>query len=94
MGTRPEVPEGVFLRLSAREKEVARLIACGFSNKEVAAALDITEHTVKFYVNTMMAKTHTPSRTAAIVHLLQTGELELATLNVSRVQRSRRLVAA
>src|SRR5204863_5712572 len=51
--------------LSARELEVLRLVASGKSNKEVAAALVISEHTVARHVQNIFIKLGLPSRTAA-----------------------------
>jgi DNA-binding NarL/FixJ family response regulator len=43
-------------RLTAREQEVAVLLAQGESNKEIARRLDITERTVKAHVGAMLEK--------------------------------------
>jgi len=42
--------------LTAREQEAAVLLAKGFSNKEIARQLDITERTVKSHVGAMLEK--------------------------------------
>ena len=42
--------------LSGRELDVLRHLAEGLSNKEIARALDISEHTVKFHVNAILGK--------------------------------------
>jgi DNA-binding NarL/FixJ family response regulator len=51
--------------LSARELEVLRLVAAGKSNREIASALVISEHTVARHVQNIFAKLHVSSRTAA-----------------------------
>jgi DNA-binding CsgD family transcriptional regulator len=51
--------------LSPRELEVLRLVAAGRSNKEIAAALVISEHTVARHVQNIFTKLGVPSRTAA-----------------------------
>jgi ATP/maltotriose-dependent transcriptional regulator MalT len=51
--------------LSARELEVLRLVATGTSNKEIAAALVVSEHTVARHVQNIFAKLGVSSRTAA-----------------------------
>jgi len=51
--------------LTARELEVLRLVATGKSNKEIAAALVISEHTVARHVQNIFTKLGVPSRTAA-----------------------------
>jgi len=51
--------------LSARELEVLRLIAKGSSNREIASALVISEHTVARHVQNIFRKLGVSSRTAA-----------------------------
>ena len=51
--------------LSPRELEVLRQVATGKSNKEIAAALVISEHTVARHVQNIFTKLGVPSRTAA-----------------------------
>lgn len=58
-GTASEQARGT---LTAREVEVLRLIASGETNKEVAAELVISEHTVARHVQNMMAKRGVSSR--------------------------------
>jgi DNA-binding NarL/FixJ family response regulator len=51
--------------LTARELEVLRLVAGGMSNREIAAALVISEHTVARHLQNIFAKLAVSSRTAA-----------------------------
>ena len=51
--------------LSHREREVLALVARGARNKEIAAALFISEFTVKRHVQNILEKLELPSRTAA-----------------------------
>ena len=51
--------------LTARELEVLRLLASGQSNREIASALVISEHTVARHVQNIFAKLRVSSRTAA-----------------------------
>jgi ATP/maltotriose-dependent transcriptional regulator MalT len=51
--------------LTARELEVLRLVAAGKSNREIAAALVISEHTVARHVQNIFAKLDVSSRAAA-----------------------------
>jgi DNA-binding NarL/FixJ family response regulator len=52
--------------LSAREREVLALIAQGRTNRETAAALFITEATVKTHLLHIYAKLEVPDRAAAV----------------------------
>jgi len=52
--------------LTARETVVLRLIALGLGNKEIASRLDISEHTAKFHVSSILAKLGAASRTEAV----------------------------
>jgi DNA-binding NarL/FixJ family response regulator len=63
--TRPE--------LTAREKDVLRLIVKGRSNKEIAAELAITTVTVKLHVGHLLAKLGVNDRTQASTTALQRG---------------------
>jgi DNA-binding NarL/FixJ family response regulator len=51
--------------LTGRELEVLRLVAAGRSNREIAAALTISEHTVARHLQNIFAKLGVSSRTAA-----------------------------
>jgi len=51
--------------LTERELEVLRLVAAGKSNREIAAALVISEHTVARHVQNIFGKLDVSSRTAA-----------------------------
>jgi DNA-binding NarL/FixJ family response regulator len=52
--------------LTARETVVLRLMALGSGNKEIASRLDISEHTAKFHVSSILAKLGASSRTEAV----------------------------
>jgi len=52
-------------RLTAREREVLRLVANGKSNKEIAAKLRITERTAKFHVTAILNKLGAENRAQA-----------------------------
>ncbi len=59
--------------LTRRELEVLRLLAEGSPNKAVAYRLDISEHTVKFHVNSILTKLHAQSRTEAVTTATRLG---------------------
>ena len=58
--------EGLIEALTPRELEVLRMMSDGNGNKEIAAALAISEHTVKFHVAQILAKLNAGSRTEAV----------------------------
>jgi DNA-binding NarL/FixJ family response regulator len=59
------------LGLTARESEVAVFLANGCSNREIADALFISEHTVKTHLKAILRKTGVASRAAAAVRIAQ-----------------------
>jgi DNA-binding NarL/FixJ family response regulator len=59
--------------LTHRELEVMQHLAGGLTNREIAAALGITEHTVKFHVNSILEKLGAESRTEAVVRAARLG---------------------
>lgn len=52
--------------LTAREVEVLRLMARGYRNKQLATVLNISEHTAKFHVSSVLAKLGARTRTEAV----------------------------
>jgi two-component system nitrate/nitrite response regulator NarL len=59
--------------LTAREREVLDLLALGLSNKSIAERLAVSVHTIKFHVNSILAKLNADSRTAAVATALRRG---------------------
>ncbi|MGN6361854.1 MAG: response regulator transcription factor, partial [Thermomicrobiales bacterium] len=57
--------------LSAREVEVLRLVAAGRSNREIAAALFLSERTVHAHLRHILAKTGSDNRAAAVAFALR-----------------------
>ena len=72
---RPQTSESP--ELTRREMEVLRLVAEGQSNKEIAFNLDISDHTVKFHVNSILTKLSARSRTEAVTQAARLGLLYL-----------------
>ncbi len=75
-GSAPIAPSSGSL-LTPREQEVLRLLAEGLPNKGVASRLDVSEHTVKFHVNSIMGKLNAQSRTEAVTLATRLGLLPL-----------------
>ncbi len=63
--------------LTPREIEVVGLIAEGMRNKEIAAALGITDDTVQAHVKSILVKLGVHDRTAAVRVALQRGIIHL-----------------
>jgi two-component system NarL family response regulator len=59
--------------LSPRELQVLRRLAAGDSNKEIGQMLQITEHTVKAHVKSLLAKLGATGRTEAIAIAIKRG---------------------
>jgi DNA-binding NarL/FixJ family response regulator len=64
-------------RLTEREMEVLRLLAQGRTNREIAAALTVTERTAKFHVSSILAKLGADNRTEAVSIAVHEGLVEL-----------------
>ena len=63
--------------LTTRELEVLQLIVGGHSNKEIMAALTISEGTVKLHVSHILDKLGAADRTQAAVMALKQGIVHL-----------------
>lgn len=61
--------------LTPRERSVLAHLGRGLGNKQIAAALGITERTVKFHMSAVFAKLGASNRTEALARALQTGLL-------------------
>lgn len=55
---------GAGVKVSRREQEVLDCILQGFTNKEIAAKLNVAERTVKFHVSSLLAKFGVSDRVA------------------------------
>jgi DNA-binding NarL/FixJ family response regulator len=70
----PAGPEAELVdELSAREREVLRLIAQGMENAEIAKVLNISPRTAKNHVSNILAKLGLPNRVQAAVHAVKSG---------------------
>lgn len=63
--------------LTAREHDVLALLADGLSNRDIAARLDISEHTVKFHLASIFGKLGASTRTEAVQRGLRLGVIEI-----------------
>ena len=71
-----EGPPAAFADLTAREAEVARLVARGRSNAEIASELFLSEATVKTHVGRVMAKLGVRDRVGVVVLAYESGLVE------------------
>ena len=62
-----------FEELTDREHQVLALLAEGLTNRAIAHRLEISEHTVKFHVNSILGKLGAESRTDAVVRATRAG---------------------
>jgi len=69
----PPVPDAPPGELTPREAEVLRHIAAGLSNTEIAAALFVTEATVKTHINHIFTKTSLRDRAQLVRYAYQHG---------------------
>jgi DNA-binding NarL/FixJ family response regulator len=63
--------------LTPRERTVLTLAADGLPNRDIAAALELSEHTVKFHLASIFGKLGVRSRTEAVRRGLRLGLIEL-----------------
>jgi DNA-binding NarL/FixJ family response regulator len=69
----PDSPEA----LTARERDVLRLLAEGKANRQIGADLSIGENTVRTHVSSILAKLGVQSRTQAALYAAQIGLAKL-----------------
>ena len=59
--------------LTPREREVLQMLAGGLANKEIAAKLNISDHTAKFHVAAILGKLGAATRTEAVTIGIRRG---------------------
>jgi two-component system, NarL family, response regulator YdfI len=69
----PEVEDELPEEITSRETEVLGMLAEGFVNKEIAARLGISEHTVKFHISSILDKLDASTRTEAVTLGIRRG---------------------
>ncbi len=72
--TRPAAPAEAF---TPRERQVLALLARGLSNRDIADALEISAHTAKFHVNSILQKLGVERRTEAVIRAARMGLVTL-----------------
>ena len=70
---RPKSAPEAFDELTTREIEVLRMLADGLGNKQIAAGLGISDHTVKFHISSILDKLGASSRTEAVTLGIRLG---------------------
>ena len=61
-----EVEAELSEEITSRETDVLRMLAQGLVNKDIAARLSISEHTVKFHISSILDKLGASTRTEAL----------------------------
>ena len=75
-GDRPAGEDEGYSDLTAREREVLKLVASGRANKEIAASLGISERTVKTHISNIFSKLELTDRTQAALYFHNRGLME------------------
>jgi two-component system, NarL family, response regulator YdfI len=73
----PDDPDFAIEHLTMRERDVLRLMSTGLGNKEIAARLGISEHTVKFHASSILGKLSATTRTEAVSQGIRRGLITL-----------------
>jgi DNA-binding NarL/FixJ family response regulator len=72
-GARDTYSAQVFPELTDRERDVLQLLAAGRRNSEIAAALRLSDKTVRNHVSAVLLKLQVPDRTAAALKAREAG---------------------
>src|ERR1700732_2870365 len=73
-GDQPEENEAEFSEeITSRETDVLRMLAEGLVNRDIAARLGISEHTVKFHISSILDKLGASTRTEAVTWGIRRG---------------------
>lgn len=68
-----EVGDEMSEEITSRETDVLKMLAEGLVNKEIAARLGISEHTVKFHISSILDKLGASTRTEAVTLGIRRG---------------------
>jgi len=80
-------PDPCLAVLTARESEIAAMIAAGLSNKQIAGELSVSIATIKSHVHHILSKTGLPNRAAVAVAVVSQSNSP-AILNASQTPAS------
>lgn len=64
--------------LTKREAEIIELISLGYTNKELAVGLSISEKTVEYHITSILKKTQASKRTEAVTNAIKFKWLHLS----------------
>ena len=73
----PRGEGGPVEQLTQREQDVLARVADGLPNRDIAGALAISEHTVKFHLASIFGKLGAATRTEAVQRGLRLGIIEI-----------------
>lgn len=76
---KPEPATNNQMPLSVREVEVLDCVAQGYSNKEIAEALFITEQTVKNHMTSVLRKLEVSDRVQAVLYAVKHGWIQIGS---------------
>lgn len=76
---KPEPAANNQMPLSVREVEVLDCVAQGYSNKEIAEALFITEQTVKNHMTSVLRKLEVSDRVQAVLYAVKHGWIQIGS---------------
>jgi DNA-binding NarL/FixJ family response regulator len=74
---KPQPPETRPCELTARQLEILEMVATGMTYKEVGAALDISENTVKYHMGEIINRLHVKNREQVVAFAVRTGLVHL-----------------
>ena len=77
VSAREGLPSPLAENLTQRELQVLQVLAEGLPNKSIASELGISEHTVRFHVNSILGKLGAQSRTQAVSLAARLGLIRL-----------------
>ncbi|MGY1640998.1 response regulator transcription factor [Geodermatophilus sp. SYSU D00703] len=73
LGAHPGTSAHASGRLTAREREVLRLLTEGMANQEIATRLFLSKRTVEHHVGSILAKLGVATRAEALAHVARFG---------------------